>query len=325
MYLHCYSHYSILRGIPSPKKIVEHAKKLGLSSCAITDINNVSGCIEFYKAAQDEKIKPIIGAVLSLPEGSILTIAKNRAGYNELLKIVAKINSPANNKSGQPLITLEELGKFDLSNIICITGHEGSNLYKSIITNFRIRDENIDARPYTILKDLKSIFNNVYIELQYSEQDKLSIDAKKQYEIIGVDTQTPFIACPRVYYLDKEDKELHHILLSIDTGKEVKDLNTITDPLYNFFDKNYQFYMPTIDDFTKYLNKESIDNCLKVCDSIEDYKLAQSPNLPRYECPDKLSNEEYFLQLCREGWQEKVANIIPKINIKNIQTELNMK
>jgi len=59
--LHCHSHYSLLDGLGSPKKIVERAKELSMPAIAITDHGNMYGAIEMYKEAKEAGIKPIIG------------------------------------------------------------------------------------------------------------------------------------------------------------------------------------------------------------------------------------------------------------------------
>ena len=59
--LYVHSQYSILDSTLSVKAIVKKAKKLGLTSVALTDFCNLYGCIEFYEACKEEGIKPIIG------------------------------------------------------------------------------------------------------------------------------------------------------------------------------------------------------------------------------------------------------------------------
>jgi len=109
--LHVHSHYSLLRALPKIGDLVAHAKAEGVEALALTDLGNLYGAIEFYKACKDAGIKPIIG-LESVMEGGkhVLLYAKNRAGYQNLLKIVTKshLNSP-----GNPIVTssmLEEHG-----------------------------------------------------------------------------------------------------------------------------------------------------------------------------------------------------------------------
>ena len=60
-HLHVHSHYSILTGLGSPRRFIERAKSLGMTSLALTDFNAVYGLIEFYKEAKKAEIKAILG------------------------------------------------------------------------------------------------------------------------------------------------------------------------------------------------------------------------------------------------------------------------
>ncbi|MDB5225781.1 MAG: polymerase subunit alpha, polymerase subunit alpha protein [Candidatus Adlerbacteria bacterium] len=110
--LRVHSHYSLLKALPKIPDLVKKAKAEGCTALALTDLGNLYGAIEFYKECQGAGIKPIIG-LESVMEGGkhILLYAKNRAGYQNLLKLVTKshLNSP-----GNPMLTsamLEEHGE----------------------------------------------------------------------------------------------------------------------------------------------------------------------------------------------------------------------
>jgi DNA polymerase-3 subunit alpha len=109
--LHVHSHYSLLRALPKIGDLVKRAKAEGVEALALTDLGNLYGAIEFYKACKDAGIKPIIG-LESVMEGGkhVLLYAKDKKGYLNLLQIVTKshLNSP-----GNPIVTssmLEEHG-----------------------------------------------------------------------------------------------------------------------------------------------------------------------------------------------------------------------
>jgi len=60
-HLHVHTEYSLLDGFSKIKKLVNRAKELGMDSLAITDHGTMFGVVEFYMAAKDAGIKPIIG------------------------------------------------------------------------------------------------------------------------------------------------------------------------------------------------------------------------------------------------------------------------
>ena len=60
-HLHVHTEFSLLDGSCKIKEIVARAKELGMDSLAITDHGVMYGVIDFYKAAKEVGIKPIIG------------------------------------------------------------------------------------------------------------------------------------------------------------------------------------------------------------------------------------------------------------------------
>jgi len=51
-HLHVHSHYSLLDGLPKIDELLEHTKKLGMDSIAITDHGVLYGAVEFFKKAK---------------------------------------------------------------------------------------------------------------------------------------------------------------------------------------------------------------------------------------------------------------------------------
>ena len=79
-HLHVHTEYSLLDGSAKIKELVARAKQLGMDSIAITDHGAMYGVIEFYKAAKEIGIKPIIGCEVYVANGSRLQ-KDNKNGY----------------------------------------------------------------------------------------------------------------------------------------------------------------------------------------------------------------------------------------------------
>ncbi len=60
VHLHVHTTYSLLDGFSSIKKLVAQTKALGMPAIAITDHGTLFGAIEFYQAAKQAGIKPIL-------------------------------------------------------------------------------------------------------------------------------------------------------------------------------------------------------------------------------------------------------------------------
>ena len=61
VHLHTHTEYSLLDGSNKIKEYVARVKELGMNSAAITDHGVMFGVIDFYRAAKEAGINPIIG------------------------------------------------------------------------------------------------------------------------------------------------------------------------------------------------------------------------------------------------------------------------
>ena len=60
-HLHVHTEYSLLDGSNKIKEYVEKIKALGMTAGAITDHGVMYGVIDFYKAAREAGINPVLG------------------------------------------------------------------------------------------------------------------------------------------------------------------------------------------------------------------------------------------------------------------------
>ena len=104
-HLHVHTEYSLLDGSSKIKEITKRAAELGMDSLAITDHGVMYGVIDFYRAAKDAGIKPILGCEVYVAPGSrfdkeagtgddkynhLVLLAENNKGYQNLMKIVSR-------------------------------------------------------------------------------------------------------------------------------------------------------------------------------------------------------------------------------------------
>lgn len=85
MYLNCHTYFSFKYGTFSPEQLLAEAQQKGITTLAITDINNTSGVLDFVRIAPQYNIKPVVG--IDFRNGTKLKfigIAKNIEGYREL-------------------------------------------------------------------------------------------------------------------------------------------------------------------------------------------------------------------------------------------------
>src|SRR5699024_6714272 len=104
-HLHVHTEYSLLDGSCKIRELILRTKELGMDSIAITDHGVMYGVIDFYKAAKEAGIKPIIGCEIYVAPNSrfdretgsneeryhhLVLLAENNTGYSNLMKIVSR-------------------------------------------------------------------------------------------------------------------------------------------------------------------------------------------------------------------------------------------
>src|SRR5512139_3888825 len=102
-HLHVHTEYSMLDGFSNIKKLVKRVQELEMPAVAITDHGTMFGVIDFYKAAKEAGVKPIIGveaymaargmtdrdSKLDRSSYHLLLLAENETGYKNLLQIAS--------------------------------------------------------------------------------------------------------------------------------------------------------------------------------------------------------------------------------------------
>src|ERR1700747_3924110 len=109
--LHCCSAFSFLRGGSFPEQLAEVAAKLEMPAITLLDRNGVYGAQRFSVAAREHGIRPIIGAELSMEDGSILPVlVENRIGYKNLCELLTE--SHLRSEKGKCVVRWGELLPF---------------------------------------------------------------------------------------------------------------------------------------------------------------------------------------------------------------------
>jgi len=168
-HLHVHTEYSLLDGLCHIRQVIGKAKELGMSSLAITDHGNMYGIIEFYTAAKEAGIKPIIGCEVYVAQTSrqnrnasdkdsyhLILLAKNQQGYHNLIQLVTKAHLEG--FYYKPRVDKELLTTYN-EGLIALSGCLHGPLSHIILEN-RLEDAAAEATWY------KETFTDYYLEIQ---------------------------------------------------------------------------------------------------------------------------------------------------------------
>lgn len=304
VHLHLHTEYSLLDGSGKIKKLMSQAKDLGMKSIAITDHGVMYGLVDFFKAAEENGIKAILGCEVYVVAKSrhikqpdkenathhLVLLVKNEIGYENLMKIVSvasiegfyykpRIDHDYLREHSEGLIALSA----------CLGGEVQSYLLK----------ENYEkAKDVALL--YKDIFKDgFYIELQnhgMEEQQKVNELNIKLSEETGI----PLVATNDVHYIKREDSKSHDVLMCIQTAKTIDDPNRRRYP-------SDQFYLKSAEemwDMFSYI-PEALENTVKIAEECNfEYKFHES-KLPRFPLEEGQNPYEYLKDTCYKGLIER--------------------
>ncbi len=307
VHLHVHTQYSLLDGFSRIDKLIERAKELGMSSLAITDHGCMFGVIDFYKKAIKEGIKPIIGCeVYSASRGMddkephydrfpghLILLAKNMTGYKNLIKLVSM--GYTRGFYYKPRIDFEILEKYS-EGLICTSACLAGDIQQLILKGNYYKAKRVAEK-------LNSIFGqgNFYLEIQdhgIKEEKHVNMSLLRMSKETGI----PLVATNDVHYVKKEDSQNHDILLCIQTGKTVSDENRMKFPTDEFYLKSPKEMAA---EFKKFPG--AIENSVKIANMCELEFDFNQIHLPEFDVPDGYSKAEYFVELCRNGLENRIG------------------
>ena len=305
-HLHTHSHYSLLDGLAKIPELVAKAKELKMKSLAITDHGVMYGVIEFYQKCKEAGIKPIIGCEFYVaPNGHkskrpkvdeeryhLILLAKNDAGYKNLLKLVSKAHLEG--FYYKPRVDLELLREYS-SGLIATTACLQGEIARLIVSG---KDEK--ARETARLYQEIYGEGNFYLEVQEHPNIKEQGQVNEILFEISRELGIPCVATNDVHYLEQDDAKAQDILLCLQTKKKLTD----TDRM-NMMGEDFSFR--TSEEMSAGFpdQPEVIENTQKIADACNlEIELGEI-KLPHFEVPDGLGYEEYLEKLCDEGLERR--------------------
>ncbi len=302
VHLHTHTEYSLLDGALRVDNLIAQAKKYDMPAVAITDHGVLYGMYEFYKKAKKNNIKPIIGCEVyvsptdrfdksSRERYHLVLLAENNQGYKNLMKIVS--SSWLEGFYYKPRVDKDLLYKHR-EGIIALSACLQGELSQKILNNKK------KTEIKETIKDYQQVFgsDSYFLELQ---DHNLSEEKKVNATLIEIanEEDIPLVVSNDVHYQNKEDADVHDVLLALQTGTTVNDQDRMTFPNDSFYFKNSLEMFKLFPDI-----KEAYKNTLKISERVNINIENDKFYLPNY--PDTAKNESAYLrELCEKGLEEK--------------------
>ena len=305
-HLHVHTEDSLLDGSSKIKEITSRAKELGMKSLAITDHGVMYGVIDFYKAAKEVGIKPILGCEVYVAPGSrfdkqpgesesryyhLVLLAENNTGYKNLMKIVSR--GFTEGFYYKPRVDYEVLEQFHEGIIAlsaCLAGEVQRYLARGMY------EAGCEAA-----KRYEGIFGkgNFFLELQdhgIPEQKYVNPQLIRMSQELGID----LVCTNDVHYTYAQDADAHDILLCIQTGKKVTDENRMR------YDGG-QYYLKSPEEMAELFPyaPQALENTCKIAERCNVEIEFGVTKVPHFEVPQGFDSWTYLNHLCNEGMKRR--------------------
>ncbi|HEU5308881.1 MAG TPA: DNA polymerase III subunit alpha [Acidimicrobiia bacterium] len=305
VHLHLHTEFSMLDGAARIAEVVGTAAADGQPAVGITDHGNMYGVLDFYRAARDLELTPVIGTEAYMVTTSrhdrprrdqhdiyhLTLLAESTQGYKNLIKVSS--GAYLDGFFQKPRVDFDLLEQHH-EGLVGTTGCLGGAVSQAILAG----DHQL-ARDH--VERFQSIFgrDSFFVELQdHGLPEQLQVNP----ELIKLarDMRAPLLATNDSHYTHRHDAESHDALLCVQTGA------LQSDPKRFKFDAD-EFYLKSASEmralFADY--EEACDNTLLIAERADVEIEFGNAVLPSFPTPPGHDEDSFLRELCIEGAKER--------------------
>ena len=280
-----------------------------MNSAAITDHGVMYGVIDFYRAAREAGIKPILGCEVYVAPNSrfdkeltggedryhhLVLLAENNTGYANLMKIVSR--GFTEGYYYKPRVDMEVLQEFH-EGIIALSACLAGEVPRFILKGMK-EEARMAARKY------EACFGkgNYFLELQdhgIPEQRTVNMELLQMSRELDI----PLVTTNDVHYTYAEDAIPHDILLCLQTGKKLADEDRMRY-------EGGQYYVKSEEEMKGLFPYawEAVENTQRIADRCNVEIEFGVTKLPKYDVPEGYDSWSYLNKLCDDGLAERYGD-----------------
>ncbi len=309
-HLHVHTEYSLLDGMCRIPQLVSRAKELGMESLAITDHGVMYGVIEFYLAAREAGIKPIIGCEVYVAQDSrfsrnvrgkdsyhLILLAKDQTGYRNLIQLTTRAHLEG--FYYKPRVDKELLEQYH-HGLVALSACLGGEIPR-LAQEGRLEEAKQVALWY------KQTFGDFYLEIQRHPIPELE-QVNQGLILMSNELDIPLVATNDVHYLNREDASAHDLLLCIGTNSSIYDDKRMKMAGDFFYFSSQQEIAELFKDIPHAV--ENAGRIAEMCDlKLEFGRLY----LPEIGLSEGKTADQFLADLCSRGLHQYYPQAAPEI------------
>ena len=267
--LHTHSWYSLLEGANSPEALVEQTVRLGNSSLALTDTNNLYGVVPFLAAARSRGIKPLLGATLRHAGQEAVALIADPLGYASLCRILSRMHLHADDATLHDMLTDQSTG-----------------------LHLLVRDPKWGA-------SLRDTFGDrVWVEVVRpyvgaTEGERRQLEEAKQ---LGL----PLVASTAAHFAEADDYRIARVATAVRLGKRLDELPATLSvgPAHRLVSgTELRWRFRDVPD--------AVNNAERLADLLTGDPLPLDPGMPGSMAPKGADEQTYLASLCERGLRKR--------------------
>ncbi len=321
-HLHLHTEYSMLDGASRIPEVVACAAADGQPAIGITDHGNMYGVLDFYRAAREAQMNPVLGMEAYFVTSSrfdrprrseheihhLTLLAESDVGYHNLMKVSS--GAYLDGFFYKPRADFELLERHR-EGLIATSGCLGSAVCQRLLAD----DE---AGALAVAARFQDVFGreSFFIELQdhgLADQHRVNRSLLR----IADELQAPLLATNDSHYTHRHDAESHAALLCVQTG------TTLDDPKRFKFEAD-EFYLKTAAEMRALFSDHpaACDNTLWIAERANVDIQFGRPVLPSFPTPAEHDEDSYLRELAFDGARARYGDPLPLHVRERVEYEL---
>ncbi|MCG2634816.1 MAG: DNA polymerase III subunit alpha, partial [Gammaproteobacteria bacterium] len=292
VHLNLHTEYSLVDSLVRVKPLAQRVAELDMPAVAMTDLANLFAMVKFYRATQQQGVKPLIGVDLAVmpsdrsPGGRILLLTQNEQGYRNLTNLVTRAHLEGKHQ-GQARI--EQAWLNDVTDgLICLSG--GCDGPLGLLPTAEAE------RSVAVLDSWRRLFpDRFYLEISRTGRPREEACLAAAVEL-AISTDTPVVATNPVRFLDEGDFEAHEARVCIQEGR------TLGDPRRP---RNYtkQQYLRSAEEMSALFSDlpAALENTVEIARRCSLTVRLGENFLPAFPLPEGQSEEAYIQAQAEQG------------------------